>query len=116
MQIVGQGGSTILAAYNTSNLYSLPAGPHQNNVQITESDPVYGAMTYTLPVVLNVSENLVVTASALTLGNCTGPQTVYVTNGGPFTVAVDQSWLSVAASAYNTNVPATLTFSYGRRT
>lgn len=107
-------GSSIMAGFNPTAVQNLPAGDHYNNIVITENDPVYGPMTYTFPIMLEVDENLVVQpATTTSLDNCaTTSQTLYLTSGGPFTLASDQPWLSASASAYNTQVPATLTLSY----
>jgi hypothetical protein len=104
-------GATLWAAFDRVALAQLSAGDHYNDIVITETDPVYGPMTYTVPVIVEVDEMLTVSAPNAVLGNCSGPSqaAVQVQSGGPFTAASNEPWLNVAASASQT--PATLTFS-----
>jgi hypothetical protein len=104
-------GATLWAAFDNVALNKLSAGDHYNNVVVTETDPVYGTTTYTVPVMVEVDEMLQVSTPSVDLGNCSGPgqAVAQVQSGGPFTIASTEPWLKVAASA--TQSPATLTFS-----
>ena len=57
-------GATLWAAFDDVALNQLSAGDHYNDIVITETDPVYGPMTYTVPVMVEVDEMLTVSAPA----------------------------------------------------
>jgi hypothetical protein len=107
----GNGRSTIAASLIAATVQGLQPGTYLNQIGISDVNPAGGGgMLHLLPVTLSVTDDLNVSTTSLSLGNCGKPTgTIDITTGGPFTAtpSANSPWITVTASAAQS--PATLT-------